>query len=451
MTSVLTVPEIRYARARGDVHVAYQTFGQGPILVGTPGAAQNLRAMWDDRYWRHMLERDATFCRCTQFDKRGTGLSDRAGIGSLEERMDDFRAVMDAVGVARATVYGVSEGGPLAILFAATYPERVEQLLLYGTFARALAADDYPAGVERSAATAFVEVLVEQWGRSGAAFLETWGPSVATDHAYCEWMEDYQRQCCSPGALRDVMAVNLEIDVRAAVSAVQCPTLVMHRRGDRVIPVEHGRWLAEHLPAARYVELDGDDHIPYLGDADALIDVVEEAVTGRVQYRATQRRLATVVFTDIVGSTAQAERLGDARWRTLLDRHDALTRAMVNRFGGQMVKSTGDGALATFDAPGQAMRAALALGVELRPLELAIRAGVHAGEIEDRHGDVGGIAVHLADRIAAAAGAGEVLVSSTVRDLVAGSRFCFEDRGSRAFKGIDGEWRVLAVTGEGAS
>jgi class 3 adenylate cyclase len=387
--------------------------------------------------------------RLIQFDKRGTGLSDRDGIGSLEDRMDDFRAVMDDAGIARASLAAVSEGGPLALLFAATYPERVERLMLYGTFARALAADDYPAGPDRAFAEAFVGQSVEQWGRSAAAFLEIWGPSAAGDPSYCAWFEEYQRQCCSPGAWRDVMAVNLEIDVRAAVPAVRCPTVVIHRRGDRVVPVEHARWLVAHLPNARYVELNGDDHVPWLGDADAWIDAVEEWLTGKIQHRAVQRRLATVLFTDIVDSTRHAERLGDARWRALLGRHDAATHAVVTRFGGKSVKSTGDGVLATFDSPAQAMRAALTLGPELRPLDLSIRAGLHAGEIEERADDVAGIAVHLANRIAADAAGGEVLVSSTVRDLVAGSRFRFEDRGSRTFKGVDGEWRALAVTGEG--
>jgi class 3 adenylate cyclase len=444
--STPVVPEIRYARA-GDLSIAYQQWGSGPVVVGLPPFAQNIDVMWQDPYYRHLLERVGSFASMTQFDKRGTGLSDRSiGAPSLDERMDDFRAVMDATEIERASVVGVSEAGPMAILFAATYPERVDKLVLYGTFAAPAWKIDPAYEPLRAFVEQWIDQLAEHWGTAESLVVPSFMPSMVGDESYRRWMLHYERQCLTPKSVRDLMALNMQIDVRHALPLVQAPTLVLHRSGDLVVPVDAGRYLAEHIPGAQFIELEGADHVPWIGDADILLDHVEDFVCGERQVRVdVDRLLATVLFTDIVSSTERAAVLGDRAWRALLDRHDELLRAEIERYGGREVKTTGDGVLATFDSPGRAVRAAHAMMAAVRPLGCAIRAGLHTGEIELRGDDVAGMAVHIGARVAAAAGPEEILVSSTVRDLVLGSPLRFEERGTQPLKGVEGAWRLYAA------
>jgi class 3 adenylate cyclase len=443
------IPEIRYARS-GEVHIAYQTWGEGPPLVGIPPFVQNIETLWSDPsgLYPEFLRRFGSFATITHFDKRGTGLSDRVGGFSVEERMDDLRAVMDAVGYERAFVGGISEGGPMAMLFAATYPERAEGLLLYGTFARLLAGPDNPAGSPPEFSKEITGALVEEWGTSDSVLMPLWMPSMFEDEAFSRWLPGYERSCASPGAVAEIVDFIREIDVRAVLPAIQCPTLIVHRTGDLVVPVDLGRELAQRIANARYVELPGDDHVPWVGDADALLEEFAEFMTGRRQHHAPtpDRVLATVLFTDIVSSTERAAALGDDAWRKLLDRHDRIVRDSLQREGGREVKTTGDGFLATFDSPSAAVRAATAIRAAASDVDLEIRAGLHTGELERRGDDVAGLAVHVGARVAALAGPSEILVSGTVRDLVLGAPFEFEDRGRRELKGLAGEWPVLAVT-----
>jgi pimeloyl-ACP methyl ester carboxylesterase len=440
-------PETRYAKS-GDVHIAYQVFGDGPFdLVFIPGWISHLDMLWENPLSSWFFKRLASFCRVISFDKRGTGMSDRDALApALEVRMDDVRAVMDAVGSERAALYGLSEGGPLAILFAATYPERVSALVLNATVACASEKPDYPAGAHmRAVLDRFCEIIDTGWGQGRT--LEAFAPSHASsENARREWGR-VERAVISPGAARAYMRILSEIDVRPVCPAVRVPTLVIHRTGDATVSVEGARWLAQNLRGARYVELPGDDHIPWLGDATTVLDEVQEFLTGTRGDAEMDRVLATVLFTDIVGSTERAAQVGDHRWREELDRHDAVVRQELERFRGRLVKSTGDGSLGTFDGPARAIRAACAARDGLRGLGVQIRAGLHTGEIELRNEDVGGIAVHISARVAAAAGPAEVLVSSTVKDLVAGSGLRFTDRGAHTLQGVPGEWRLFAVEG----
>ena len=440
-------PETRYAKS-GDVHIAYQVFGEGPFdLVFVPGWISHLDMVWENPLSSWFFKRLGSFSRVICFDKRGTGMSDRDALAaSLEVRMDDVRAVMDAVGSERAALYGLSEGGPLAVVFAATYPERVSALVLNATVARGTEAPDYPEGAHmRAVVDQFCEMIDTGWGQGRT--LSLFAPSLwQSEQARREWGR-MERAVISPGAARAYMRILYDLDVRPVVPAVRVPTLVIHRTGDRTVSVEAGRWIARHLPGARYVELPGDDHIPWLGDATSLLDEVQEFLTGTRGEAEVDRVLATVLFTDIVGSTERAAQVGDHRWREVLDRHDALVRQQVDRFRGRCVKSTGDGLLGTFDGPARAVRAACAARDGLGGLGIQMRAGLHTGEIEVRKDDVGGIAVHIGARVAAAANPAEVLVSSTVKDLVAGSGLRFTDRGTHALYGVPGEWHLFAVEG----
>jgi pimeloyl-ACP methyl ester carboxylesterase len=399
------VPQTQYARS-GDVHIAYQRFGEGPDLVGVPPFAQNVEAMWTDPSgcYQGFLAALARFCRITHFDKRGTGLSDRvAGSVPLDERMDDMRAVMDAAGIERAFVAGVSEGGPLAMVFAATYPERVEGLILGGSAARFTAADDYPHGPVPAMYAQLTAQVVEHWGTPDSLLVPVWMPSLSADEAFRQWAPGYERACASPGAVREIFEFIGTIDVRDVLPALRVPTLVLHRRGDLVAPVEHGRYLAEHIPGATLIEFEGLDHVPWVPDATQFVPEIEEFVTGRrdrsVEYDA-DRVLATVLFTDIVDSTKLAGAQGDQRWRQVLDRHDDAVRAQLRRFAGREVKTTGDGFLATFESPGRAIKAACAIRDQVRPIGVQVRAGLHTGEVERRGDDVSGMAVHIGARVA---------------------------------------------------
>lgn len=424
--------------------IAYQVVGDGPIdLVMCPGEISHLEFMWTEPTLSRNVLRLASFARVIRFDKRGTGMSDRdTGIPTLEERIDDVRAVMDAAGSERAAIYGISEGGAMAALFAATYPHRTIALILYGAFPRILEAPDWP-GIPREMWDAGIEDSVAHFGEGSP--LEQWAPSVAGNREIQEWWGTSQRMGASPSALRALLTMNRDIDVRAVLPTIQVPTLVLHRVGDRVVPIAAGQYMASQIPDAKFVALDGEDHFGY-GDCEAWIGEIEEFVTGARHEAPSGRVLATVVFTDIVASTELAARLGDAEWRRLLDRHDDAARRLATRHRGRLVKSTGDGVLASFDGPARAARFAVDLGREVASLGLQLRAGMHTGEVEVRGDDIGGIAVHIAARIAALAAADEVLTSRTLRDLTAGAGLVFEDRGAHVFKGVPDEWQVYAVT-----
>ena len=434
--------EVQYARS-GDVNIAYQVVGDGPIdLVLVSGFVSHLEIDWEDRQSAHFLERLASFSRLIRFDKRGTGLSDRpGGLPDLETRMDDVRAVMDAVGCERAAIFGYSEGGPMSVLFAATYPSRTTALVLYGTYAkRRDPTEDYPWAATWEERQRYAQEIEAAWGWE--ADMRRMAPSA--DEAGAAWWARRAHASASPGAARDLILMNSQIDIRNILPTVNVPTLVLHRTGDSDSRVDEGRYIAEHVPGARFVELPGDDHVPWI-NADQVVDEIEEFLTGVRPMPEPDRVLMTLLFTDIVGSTDHATSRGDRRWRELLDEHNAVVRRELARFRGREVDTAGDGFFATFDGPARAVRAAEAIRDGVRPLGLEIRAGVHTGECELAGDAVRGIAVHTAARVVGQAGAGEVLVSTTVRDLVAGSGLEFDDRGVTELKGV-GEWRLFAVT-----
>ncbi|HYV58600.1 MAG TPA: adenylate/guanylate cyclase domain-containing protein [Acidimicrobiia bacterium] len=445
MTVVGSAPDIHYAKS-GDLSIAYTVFGDGPDLVIAPGFISHLDLIWEERSLAHFYSRLASFRRVITFDKRATGLSDPAPHApTLEECVDDLGAVMAAAGSERADLLGVSEGGTMAMLTAAGHPGRVNALVLYGTFARLLEAPDYALGVTAEQLAKMAEVSSRGWGEGIG--LGAWAPSRQNDAELREWWARLQRVAASPGTIRNIFGLYPELDIRDVLPAIQVPTLVLHRRDDRMVDVEMGRYLADHIPGAKFVELEGTDHLFFTGDADAIVDEIEEFLTGVRPVPAIERVLATVMFTDIVDSTRHAAESGDERWKELLGRHDAQVRRQLERFQGREVNTTGDGFVATFDGPARAIRCAAAIRDAVRSLGLEVRAGVHTGEVEMRDEDISGIAVHLAARVAATADAGEVLVSRTVVDLVAGSGLTFEDRGDHALKGVPGEWRLFAVEG----
>ena len=438
-------PETKYAQS-GDVSIAYQVVGSGPLdLLIVPGFISHLEQAWEDPAYSRFLKRLASFSRLIQFDKRGTGLSDRiAGIPTLEERMDDVRAVMDATGSERAALFGVSEGGSMSILFSATYPERTSALILYGSIARGSWAPDYSWGDRLDQEHEdWLEGWRKEWG--GPYGIETFAPSAAHDAQFRQWWAKYLRLGASPSAVINVFRMNAAIDVRDILPAVHVPTLVLHRLGDQAIEIEHGRYIAQHIPGARLVELSGDDHLWWVGDSESIVNEIQEFLTGERPVVEPDRVLATVLFTDIVDSTKRAAEMGDRRWRDLLDRHNTVMHTEIDRFKGRVVKSTGDGFLATFDGPARAIHCALAASEEARRLGIEIRSGLHTGEVELIDGDVGGIAVHTAARVLAEASASEVWTSRTVKDLVAGSRFKFSEQGTYKLKGIAGDWPLFTV------
>ncbi|MGE5617344.1 MAG: adenylate/guanylate cyclase domain-containing protein [Candidatus Woesearchaeota archaeon] len=436
--------EIEYAR-NGEVSIAYQTVGEGPIdlaLVG--GFVGHLEIFWESPPAARFLNRLASFSRLILWDKREQGLSDRLGQPpTLEQGMDDLRCVLDAVGSERVALVGASEGGPMALLFAASFPERVSSLVLYGTYAKMTRSDDYPEGLPREVLDRFLASVRENWGAPGA--LALWAPSVAGDEQAERHWRRLVRSGTSPAAATALIRMYYDIDVRPVLSAVTAPALVLHRDRDRVVPVAMARALARDLPGARYVELEGADHLPWTEGADALLDEIEEFVTGTRREREPERMLATILFTDIVDSTERAASSGDREWRRLLERHDELVRRELGRYRGREIKQTGDGFFAAFDGPARAVECAAAISEQVRRLGIEVRAGVHTGECEVRGGDLAGMAVHIGARVGACADAGEVLVSGTVKDLVVGSQLRFDDRGSRELKGVPGEWRLYAL------
>ncbi len=439
-------PETRYARS-GEVNIAYQVAGEGPIdLVYVMGWVTNIDLFWAEPRLERFLARLAAFSRLILFDKRGTGLSDRVAndqLPTIEQRMDDVRAVMDAAGSERAALFGVSEGGPMAAVFASTYPQRTSALVMYGTYARRIWAEDYPWAPTPEERQRWYDLLERDWGRD--ADIETLAPSIADDPRVRQWWGSYLRQSASPGAALALARMNTQIDIRQVLPAIRVPTLVLHRTGDRDIDVGGARWLAERIPGARFVELPGDDHLPWAGDQDALLGEIEEFLTGMRHVDVSDRVLATVLFTDIVGSTERAAALGDREWRELLSRHHVLVRRELERFRGREIDTAGDGFLASFDGPARGIRCACAIRDGVRAIGLEIRAGLHTGECEVMGDQLTGLAVHTGARVASLAGPGEVLVSSTVRDLVAGAGLEFADRGEHVLKGVPGAWHLFAV------
>jgi class 3 adenylate cyclase len=434
---------IRYARS-GGVSIAYQVTGDGPFdLVLVPGFFSHLEIDWEHPASARFFARLGSFARLIRFDKRGTGLSDRAvGLPDLETRMDDVRAVMDAVDSRSAALLGYSEGGPMCVLFAATYPERARALVLYGAYAkRRDPDDDYPWASTSDERRSYAATLGETWGDN--VDLSTVAPHA--DPALTAWFQRRGRASLSPSGARDLILMNSEADVRALLSSVQCPALVLHRTGDLDARVEEGRYIAARIPGARFVELSGDDHLPFV-EPDQILDEVEEFLTGVRPAPASDRVLATVLFTDLVGSTERAMELGDERWAVLLSEHHNAVRRELARHSGEEIDTAGDGFFALFDGPARAVRCALAVREALGELGLSVRAGVHTGEVERRAGEKPrGIAIHVAARILAEGRDGDVLVSSTTRDLVAGSGLAFDDRGEHALKGVDEARRLFAA------
>jgi class 3 adenylate cyclase len=437
-----SVPETHYARS-GDVNIAYQVLGDGPLdLVLVPGWVSHLDMDWEEPRYAHMLRRLSSFARLIRFDKRGTGLSDRSvGLPDLETRMDDVRAVMDAAGSERAALYGYSEGGPMCCLFAATYPERVSALVLYASYAKRRDPDeDYPWAATWEQRQAYAAEVERDWGKT--ADRERMGADV--DVALADWWLRRARAAASPGAARDLILMNSQIDVRHVLPTITVPTLVLHRTGDSDSSVEEGRYIGARIPGARFVELAGDSHMISV-DAGQIIEEVEGFLTGVRRGPDPDRVLATILFTDIVGSTARAVEEGDRSWVELIERHHAVVRQELERFRGRELDVAGDGFFAAFDGPARAVRCATAIRDALARIGLGVRAGVHTGECEQADGKLAGVAVVIGARISAAAAEGEVLVSATVRDLVAGSGLVFEERGERELKGVPGSWRLYAV------
>jgi pimeloyl-ACP methyl ester carboxylesterase len=439
-------PKTEYARA-GDLHIAYQVVGDGPLdLVYVPGWVSHIEQAWEEPSLARFLNRLASFSRLIVFDKRGTGLSDRlpnAELPPLEARMDDLRAVMDAAGSGRAAVFGFSEGGNLSALFAASHPERVTALVLFGTFSKRLRTPDYPWAPTAEQRREFCEEVEREW--ANGIDLSRYVPSKLGDEAFLRRLSAYFRNSASPGAAVALLRMNTEIDIRNVLPAIHVPTLVINRTDDPSVHVEEGRWMARQIPGARFVELPGTDHMPWVGDQDAILDEAQEFLTGVRPEREPDRVLATVLVTDIVGSTRHAARLGDRAWSELLARHHALVRRELVRFHGREVDTAGDGFFATFDGPARAVGCACRIREAVSALGIEIRAGLHTGEIELADGQVRGIAVHTGARIAAAAQPGEILVSSTVKDLVSGSGLAFEARGTHALKDIPRAWELFAA------
>ena len=441
-------PETHYTKS-GEVHIAYQVTGEGPIdLVLVPGFVSHLEAGWQSENRVPFFRRLASFSRLILFDKRGTGLSDRSSqLFTLEQRMEDVRAVMDAVGSEQAALMGISEGGPMSILFAATYPEGTTALVMYGAYAKRAWAEDYPFGWKNEDWDRFFANVENHWGTPRGLDLNIWAPSVAHDESVKKAVAAYLRAAASPGAVNAVMQMNREIDVRNVLPTVRVPTLIVHRIGDLNIRIQHARYMAEKIPGANLVELPGDDHMAWFGDSDALLGEVEEFLTGVRHEPEPDRVLATVLFTDIFNATERAAELGDRQWRDLLARHHSSIRRELERFRGREIDTAGDGFFATFDGPARAIRCAEAIRNAISQLGLTIRLGLHTGECEVIGDKVTGIAVHIGARVMSYAKPGEVFVSSTVKDLVAGSGIDFVDRGSYELKGVPGIWRFFAVAG----
>ena len=450
----MDVPAIRYTRTTDGLNIAYQVVGEGPLdLVFVPQVISNVEIFWENPRWAAFMRELASFSRLLLFDRRGVGLSDRpSGVPPLEQRMDDVRAVLDAVGSERAALFGTGPDGAMAVLFAATYPARVTALVLFAVPPRGLWASDYPWGLREDAAQHYIEESERRFAEPDfiAQLAQRMYPTIASDEEVLAWAVHATRLSATPGALAALRRMNLEIDIRSVLPTIRVPTLVLHRTGDRYVPVDVSRLVAEQVPGALYRELDGIDHIPWVGDAGAVAVAVREFVERIWRERPWEetepdRVLATVLFTDIVGSTEKAMTLGNARWSELLREHHSRVRGQLARFRGREIDTAGDGFFASFDGPARAIRCACAVRDALAELGIEIRAGLHAGECELIDGKVGGVAVHIGARVVAEAEPDEILVSGTVKDLVAGSGIPFEDRGVRTLKDV-GEWHLFAVS-----
>ena len=441
-----SMPETRYAK-RGDSYIAYQVMGTGPFdLVLVPGFISHLDLQMEQPALVSFFSRLTRFCRLIKFDKRGTGLSDRvSGIPTLEERMDDVRAVMDAANSSRAALFGFSEGGPMSILFCATYPQRTSALVLYGSMARYAWAPDNPWGRTEEQLAARLTSIEQTWGQGKS--VDLFCPSLSRDEEMRKYFGRLERASASPGAAQTILRMNHQIDVRRLLPMIQVPTLVIHRTGDLPVSVEHGRYMGREIRGAKYVEFPGADHLPWVGDTNSIMSEIETFLT--TDHHATDidpdRVLASVLFTDIVGSTELAGKLGDRAWLKLLDDHHKAVRQQVDRYRGREIDTAGDGFLAAFDGPARAVRCGQAITGAVKDLGVQVRAGVHTGECERAGKKLAGIAVHIGARVMSLARPNEVLVSSTVRDLVAGSGLHFESRGSHVLKGVDGEWNLFAA------
>jgi len=432
----------------GGLHVGYKTLSDGPLdLIFVPNWSTNVEAFDDLPEVLHYFKLLTRIGRVTYFDQPGTGISDPVALDALptlEQWIDSTKAVMDHIGIERAALITMDAGGLTASLFAATYPERTSALILFGSWARARADIDYPAGYDDEQVQFLLDGAGLAWGTGALQMVAA--PSLEWNDYRTEVWARYERLAASPNTQRALFRLMFDADVRHVLPVISVPTLVMHRTDDRLVPIEQGRYLGENIPGAKFVELPGGDHYPFTGDVERVVDEIEEFVTGvRPVVAETDRMLATILFTDIVGSTELAARRGDARWRQILDQHDQLTREQVRSFDGREVKNVGDGFLATFDGPARAIKAASAIRDSLRQIGIDVRAGLHTGECERRGEDVGGIAVHIGARVAALAGPGEILVSGTVKDLVIGSGIDFEDRGTQTLKGVPGDWRLYSV------
>jgi len=436
-------PETRYARC-GNLHIAYQVVGEGPPdLVFAPGVASHLEHQWDEPLQAAFFRRLASFSRLIRFDKRGQGLSDRVErMPTIEERMDDVRAVMDAAGSQRAAILTLSEGGPMGIVLAATHPDRTSELILWNTFARLAWAPGTAEEGRQQYVDARLRRYEEEWGTG--TLVEGFVPSAAADSSFRDWWGRFERLSMSPGAAVEAMRVNYEIDVRDILPSVRVPTLVIRNDGDILVSREVSRYLADQIPDTHYVDLPGRDHFDWR-EEDGVTHEIQEFLTGVRHGPEPDRVLATLLFTDIVGSTERAADLGDRQWRDLLGHHHSLVRRELTRFRGREVDTAGDAFFATFDGPARAIRCACAIRDAVASLGITIRAGLHTGECEVMDDKVSGIAVHIGARVMGQAGPGEVLVSSTVKDLVAGSGLRFIDRGVHALKGVPGEWRLFVV------
>lgn len=446
----METPDTRYAKS-GNIHIAYQTLGQGPPdVVAIPDWISHIESFWDHPAISRPLRRTASYSRLILFDKRGIGLSDpvvATELQSMEAWMDDLLTVLDAVGSERAVIAGNGHGGQMALLFAATHPERTESLVLVNAYARLSRAPDYPWGVPPHIQERVVAIVEEEWGRPSSPSIDVVAPSLSEDQAVRQWWARLERLACSPGMAVTMQRAMYEYDVRHILPAVTVPTLVLQTTGDQMVHSAHGRYLAEHIPRAVHKEFPGD-HWAWVGDfGERVLSAMQEFVTGTSRVPDADRVLATVLFTDVVGSTERAFALGDRAWAEVLDDLDALVARQVERFRGKLIKSLGDGHLTTFDGPGRAIQCAGAIRDAVRSLGLEVRAGLHTGEIEIRGGDVGGIGLHIAARVMDLATAGEVLVSGSVPPLVAGSGFDFTDRGLHELRGVPGTWHVFAATG----
>lgn len=438
------IPETRYAHTDGS-HIAYQLVGEGPFdMVFMSAWFSHVDGRWEEPSFARMLNRYASFSRLILFDKRGSGASDPlpTKTSTWEDWADDIRSVMDDAGSERAAIVGVGDSGPIAMLFAAAYPERVSALVVVNTAARFTTAPDYPWGRDPDDVGDFLKRAEESWGRGKGGMLDVFSPSKAGDPTYQQWWAKYQRMAAGPGTSTSVARLIFSMDVRQFLSAIQAPTLVIQRADLPMVAVEHGRYLGEKIPNAKYMELPGADYFIYLGDSD-VVDAIEEFLTGVRPEVEPDRVLATVMFTDIVGSTDRAVSMGDRRWREVLDTHDRLVRRQLDDFRGRLVKTTGDGLLATFDGPARAIRGTFSIRDGLKAAGIDIRSGLHTGEVEVRDEDVGGIAVHIGARVMSLANPEQVLVSSTVRDLVTGSGIKFIDRGEHTLKGVPDKWRLF--------